>query len=72
MTTARLLRRKAYGLDQSGEVIDGQPLNIEDTANPSTNNETPHNPANEVRDFEAEEDFPELRPEVKRLRSQIP
>jgi hypothetical protein len=60
MTATKLLRRNAYGLDQSGEILDNQQENVEDMANPSKNNETPVNPANITRDFEAEEDFPEL------------
>jgi hypothetical protein len=60
----RASRKKAYGLDQSGEVGeiggDGR-KNIEDTVQPQDGHMTAPNPANTTRDVEAENDFPILK-----------
>jgi hypothetical protein len=61
MATAKLLSKHAYGLDNTGEVIDSNQPNIEDQAEPGMLNATQPNPANRTRDYEAEEDFPELQ-----------
>lgn len=72
--SAKLLRRKAYGLDVSGEVADTdvQQPNIEDEAEPWTNNETPTNAANSTVDTAAIEDFPELGERMQRRLRQFP
>lgn len=57
---AKLLRRRAYGMDQKGEVQDNQPKNIEDTSTPLTQHKTPFNPVNTIRDPQAEAEFPGL------------
>lgn len=64
---AKLLRRKAYGLEQTGEVHDNQPMNIEDTSTPLTQHKTPINPVNTIRDPEAETDFPGLGKHMQRF-----
>lgn len=60
MMQSKLLRRQAYGLDQSGEVMDQQQENIEDKSEPWDRHETPHNPINELVDTEARKEFPGL------------
>lgn len=58
---SKLLQRIAYGYDQSGEVLDAQQQNIEDSQEPSTtHHETPHNPVNLSSDAAAEKEFPAL------------
>jgi hypothetical protein len=63
----RLLKR-AYGLDQMGEVheMGGQGKNdsqenIEDTAEPQDHHMTPPNPVNTMVDTEAQREFPGLQ-----------
>jgi hypothetical protein len=57
---SKLLQKLGYGLEQSGEVMDQQQKNIEDTAQPKDNNETEHNVVNMSTDAVAEKDFPGL------------
>jgi hypothetical protein len=57
---AKLLRRRAYGLDQKGEVADNGDMNIEDTSTPMTEHKTPGNKINMTNDSEAKRDFPWL------------
>jgi hypothetical protein len=57
---ARLLRRKAYGLDQKGDVSDRRDLNIEDTATPMPQHKTPVNKMNTTGDRDARSEFPWL------------
>jgi hypothetical protein len=64
--TARFLQKKAYGLDISGETLEGsgpiaQQENLNDTAQPQDHHETPRNPANMSMDTDAEKEFPELK-----------
>lgn len=66
---AKLLRRNAYGWDQSGEVIDNQQKNVEDTATPVSQHQTPPNIANILHDTEAEEEFPGLGEHMHRYPS---
>ena len=40
---SRLLQKVSYGLDQTGEVMDQQQKNIEDTSEPQDHHETEHN-----------------------------
>lgn len=61
------LFKKAYGYDVSGEVHDGsgsiaqqENKTLEDTAQPSDHHETGTNPANSMRDADAEKEFPDL------------
>jgi len=61
-------QRLAYGYDISGEVFDGSgelanrenEKNLNDTAEPKDHHETPPNPANLMRDTDADKEFPEL------------
>jgi len=57
---SKLLQKISYGLDQSGEVMDHQQKNVEDTAEPQGNNETEHNAVNLSSDAIAEKEFPGL------------
>jgi hypothetical protein len=57
---AKLLRRRAYGLDQKGEVDDHQDMNLEDTSTPMSEHKTPVNKVNTTGDPEAEVQFPWL------------
>lgn len=65
----KLLQKRSYGLDQSGEVLDKQQENIEDSSEPSTKHETPHNPVNLAVDSEAKKEFPGLGEHKTRLPS---
>ena len=49
-----------YGYDQSGEVLDKQQQNIEDTSEPQDHHETEHNAVNLSTDAQAVKDFPTL------------
>ncbi len=67
---AKLLRRNAYGLDESAgadTAVEG--LNIEDTATPMNQHKTTVNPGNLLRDVEAETDFKGLGKHMQRFPS---
>lgn len=67
---SKLLQKIGYGLDQSGQVLDSQQTNIEDSQEPSTtHHETPHNPANLSVDALAEREFPALHRTPNRIPS---
>jgi len=61
-------KKRAYGYDISGEVTEGSgeianrenQKNVEDTAQPQDHHQTPPNPANLMRDVDADKQFPEL------------
>lgn len=67
---SKFLRKKAYGYDISGEVMEGtgsiaeqennQARNQDHSAMPWMHNETPTNPANNLIDADAEAEFPTL------------
>lgn len=65
---SKLLCKKAYGYDISGEVFEGSgeianrenQTNINDTAQPQDHHETPPNPLNLIRDVDADKEFPQL------------
>jgi hypothetical protein len=59
------LLKFGYGYDISGEVNEGggtsgQGKDIEETQEPWTHHQTGPNPANVMRDSEAEEEFPQI------------
>lgn len=66
--TSSLIEKIAYGYDISGETFDGSgeianrenQENINDTAQPQDHHETPPNPANLMRDTDADQEFPDL------------
>lgn len=66
---AKLLRRRAYGMDQKGEVDDNGPMNLEDTSTPMSEHKTPGNPMNMVTDSDAREEFPWLGEHTQRFPS---
>jgi len=57
---SKLLQKIGYGLDQTGEVMDQQQKNIEDTSEPQDHHETEHNAVNLSSDAVAEKEFPGL------------
>ena len=63
--TSKLLKI-SYGLDQSGEVMNGGGASgtgkdIEETSEPWTQHHTGPNPVNVYRDSDAEAEFPEIK-----------
>jgi hypothetical protein len=55
---SKLLQKISYGVDQSREVVDGQPEN--GLSRPTRGHETPPNPTNPAVDAQARKDFPGL------------
>jgi hypothetical protein len=54
---SKLLQKISYGVNQSREVVDGQPENIEDSSVPWRGHGIPPNPVNPAVDVEARRDF---------------
>lgn len=68
---SKLLQKLSYGYDQTGEIMDNQQKNVEDTAQPQDKHETPHNPVNLSTDAQAEKDFPGLGRGPQRMPTRI-